>query len=542
MGNRPMPDAPLTEPSAPHSDSSELGLTLAGAFVIANLFLVRPLLRTPPYLNHESACLLQQAPAVHDYLALLALLLGLGSLLAALALAARRLTPRLAPSLFVAAALLGAAEAGYALKLQLGTRTPWLIWSNWLLWFGLLPAVLLLIVLLAGACFAAAALARHWARVGRLLLTVLAPMPVLTIFVLAWTAITLHPEPWNNTPTAGSPPPAARPKRVVWILIDEWDYRLTFIDRPAWLHLPEFDSLRAHSFFAQNAVPPGSDTLHSVPGLTIGRPIEDSRMQAPDSVAYRFAGESNWQSWAQADHVFAAARRLGASTSVVGYYLPYCRLFSASLSACAWWSPSMMAFPPSEGFLPAAATQLSTLVETRRWGLLDRPILQREAVRIQIEMRRAAVAAAADPGFDFVLLHLPSVHEPYCYDHRTGSFTLKGNPKTGFLDSLEWADRTLADIRRAMQGRSLWDDTLIVLSADHPLRDAALIDGRSDARVPFLVVAPSSPAPVVEPRRFNTAITRDLILAALAGELASPAAVAPWLERHGAFTPAPGAH
>ena len=49
--------------------------------------------------------------------------------------------------------------------------------------------------------------------------------------------------------------------RVVWIVFDELDYRLSFPDRPSNLAMPHFDQLRAESIFAANAIPPANNTL-----------------------------------------------------------------------------------------------------------------------------------------------------------------------------------------------------------------------------------------------------------------------------------------
>ncbi len=61
--------------------------------------------------------------------------------------------------------------------------------------------------------------------------------------------------------------------RVVWVLFDEWDYRLTFEDRPPDLAMPELAALAGESLTARRAYTTGSDTTVSIPSLVTGQEI-----------------------------------------------------------------------------------------------------------------------------------------------------------------------------------------------------------------------------------------------------------------------------
>ncbi len=61
--------------------------------------------------------------------------------------------------------------------------------------------------------------------------------------------------------------------RVVWVLFDEWDYRLTFEDRPPDLAMPELAALAGESVVARHAYTTGSDTGESIPSLVTGQQI-----------------------------------------------------------------------------------------------------------------------------------------------------------------------------------------------------------------------------------------------------------------------------
>jgi arylsulfatase A-like enzyme len=86
-----------------------------------------------------------------------------------------------------------------------------------------------------------------------------------------------------------------------------------------------------------------------------------------------------------------------------------------------------------------------------------------------------------------VLIHLLTPHFPHAYDRAAGTFTLGNAPLRGYYDSLALTDLALAQLRRAMEAAGTWDSTTVLLSSDHPMKHAALLDGKSDARVPFLL-------------------------------------------------------
>ena len=58
---------------------------------------------------------------------------------------------------------------------------------------------------------------------------------------------------------------------MLWILCDEWDYRLTFVDPDPTLQLPEISRLRGEVLFADHAMPPGPETPVSIPGYFTGK-------------------------------------------------------------------------------------------------------------------------------------------------------------------------------------------------------------------------------------------------------------------------------
>jgi len=155
------------------------------------------------------------------------------------------------------------------------------------------------------------------------------------------------------------------------------------------------------------------------------------------------------------------------------------------------------------------------------------------------EYMEHASAAVANPNHGFVFLHVPVPHAPHAYDRATGRFDKKNAPLSGYIDSLSLTDRMLAALRQDMEARGLWNNTTVILSADHPYRESRGIDGKFDARVPFVVKLAGQSSPAVFERPLRTIVTAQFILRILDGAIASTPDALRWLEQNGNHTSAP---
>jgi arylsulfatase A-like enzyme len=118
-----------------------------------------------------------------------------------------------------------------------------------------------------------------------------------------------------------------------------------------------------------------------------------------------------------------------------------------------------------------------------------------------------------------------------------GDFSLDADPVTGYFDNLQLVERTLGEIRRAMELSGTWETTTVLLTADHSWPESPSFDGRRDFRVPFVFKLAGQRTPVAYHAVFNTTAVHDLTVAALNGELAGSADVVRWLDRHRAASP-----
>ena len=82
----------------------------------------------------------------------------------------------------------------------------------------------------------------------------LSPLALLTIGQAIWTYARRPPDNAFASLSAGVLNTDRHRTRILWLLFDEWDYRLAFEERPSGLMLPEMDRLRTQSFSATHAV------------------------------------------------------------------------------------------------------------------------------------------------------------------------------------------------------------------------------------------------------------------------------------------------
>ena len=238
-----------------------------------------------------------------------------------------------------------------------------------------------------------------------------------------------HPPSYVERPLAPLVEPQPKAQRVLWLLFDELDLSS--------LTLPEFDRLRRESFYADHVVPAAASTRAAIPKLL-----------------------GNW---------FPPS---GFNTAILGSELPYCRMYS--VASC---------------FAPLSATEEIAL---RRPSVLDRawhaitsrvsrkPLFdaetRREARAAEAvafdELRRRAIALATDTRYQLVYMHFPIPHLLGIWDRRENKYST--DDRASYLDNLALADRTLGEIRTALEQAALWNDTVVLVISDHPLRDQTI--------------------------------------------------------------------
>lgn len=359
-------------------------------------------------------------------------------------------------------------------------------------------------------------------RLFRTLLRIAAPIAIL-LFGLG--TVGLVKTPWQPVEPAGPTPlqSVTSQERVLWIILDEFDLRVLLEADRLGVRTPEIARLRGESLWAEQAFPPGQDTGYSLPRFLTGEGDVEFGIDGFQLMRRGSDGNLVHVPWTEVSLIFEEVRKAGFPVRLVGTGVPYCRMFTTHLDACAW-EPSYLATwtrqrPPTigkafravfEALVPGNARQvhletfLSLVEETRR------------------------MAADDTPGLLFVHYLMP--HLPAVFDGKSEVATRSNLKRSGYLGNMVLADKGLGEIRRAMEQSGTWDDTTVIVSSDHSWRDqAAVLGGRRDNRIPFLFKPAGDSAPLSFDTPFNTLVTRDLVLAVLRGEVLTSEDAAMWI-------------
>jgi phosphopentomutase len=125
-----------------------------------------------------------------------------------------------------------------------------------------------------------------------------------------------------------------------------------------------------------------------------------------------------------------------------------------------------------------------------------------------------------------VFLHFNTPHAPYFYDAKADRFDASGRGISGYSDALELVDRTVAQLIKHLDS-----NTVLLLSADHPLRIADQVDGITDPHVPFIVHFPGQTDALRDEQEFSSLRTAPLILEILNGSVRTPQKAAEFLNQ-----------
>jgi hypothetical protein len=317
--------------------------------------------------------------------------------------------------------------------------------------------------------------------------------------------------------------------RVVWIILDELDQRVAFLERPPGLELPELDRLRREGVFAERAEPPGYATLISMPALIVGRDLSAVAPSGRRDLDITFQDTHQSTNWSSQPNVFSQARAAGFNTGLVGWYHPYGRILASSLNRCEW-----QAYPPND---QRWGSDLFSVMENQ--VLAGWPIQNRRLHRlVYLKTLADARQLVADSRLGLVLCHLPVPHYPGIYDRRKQRFTLTNfDVAESYLANLVVADGALGELRQSLATSGTEKTTTILLSSDHWWRESATLDGKLDKHVPFLLKLPGDQQAIHYAPVFNTVLTRDLILAILRGEISSHAEAVRCIDQQRSTTP-----
>ena len=360
----------------------------------------------------------------------------------------------------------------------------------------------------------------HWrAKVAGLIL-IFSPFLLFTLSQAGWMALNPPPAEVPGRTLAGYAPERSG-TRVLMIIFDEMEQRLAFNERPAGLELPNLDRLRAESLAAHRALPPGNGTHISIPSLLTGRTVIAARPENASELFIRYHDVQEPVRLTAEPTLFRDLYRDGIRTAVVGWHLPYCRIFGQYLANC-FAQPRRDPVLRQRSVAGAMRKQVQSL-----FYLLERG----EHILEYQSLLEHANTAVASPEYDFVYLHLPVPHGPPAYDRALRRLTIRNLSDEWYLDNLALADRALGELRAAMERAGLWERTAVVLTSDHVWLLAHKYHGTRDDRVPFLVRLPGSGG-VSYPHEISALAAHDVVRELLAGRITAAEELLRLLDAH----------
>jgi Sulfatase len=412
------------------------------------------------------------------------------------------------------------------------------------------------IVVLLAAAAAAILLLVKWERISTRVTTVLLILlaPIMPLAVGTAAAHIWQGPPhglYPNKPLQPALPQSAGAPRVLWILFDEWDQALIFPERPAGLSLPELDRFQSRAFRANRAYSPSRKTIVSVPSLLTGKIFVNALPESWNEVMMVYDPGRAPMALSAQETIFSVARRCGFNVGIVGWYLPYCRLFP-ECTVCSW-HPAIGPLTRGEYEKPYPGLNMMVLTLTRQFEYV--PLLKRLGT-VNLESYETPMAKAyhaisygeihddmlkaiTNPRLNLIFVHVNVPHLPAIHD--VSREVISNDRNTTYLGNLRLVDRTLGDIRRTLEKAGMWDTSTILLTADHPLRMRAherpealpAVRGlRQHNQVPYLLRMPGETQGVVYDTPMNTIVTKDLLIAIMNRQVASHQQIAAWLDQH----------
>lgn len=323
-----------------------------------------------------------------------------------------------------------------------------------------------------------------------------------------------------------SAPVSARPplsRRVVWVIFDETDFGFVYGDDSASSHFENFEKLRRIGVFASHANSPASATLYSIPALLTGVPADGVTLSPGGTLALRQKAGPDIP-FLEDTSIFGALAEHGFGASVLGFFHPYCKLFT--LTEC-----DSFAWPRAGGWADALwsnvpASIAKRLGHTDGWGRVTQDALALLPHYI-----------ARGDALTFVHLNLP--HLPAVFADEQLHVTASTDPLVEYSRNLALADLTLGKILNQLEVQQPIRDVLLVVSADHWLRNRWYRASTPEVSrpIPLIMWKVGETHGLVLSEPVSTVHTAAMILDYLGGAIDSQADIAGWWARQ-AVTPA----
>ena len=341
-----------------------------------------------------------------------------------------------------------------------------------------------------------------------------------------------------GTPDGAPAGPRDRARqRVVWLLFDELDKAALFENPSPGMEFLNFQRFKDGGTYAHAARQASGFTRTAVPGMLTGveimRSIPRRSGGPPPGMDLRLEPRLGEPVFLRdADHLFRRARDMNHAVGIVGWTIPYCKTFRGMYDRCR--------YRPYYGFPEFAGDIRRRLIARLKflWPLHYKKAAESNAKAVENfrALEEDARALTVDRSLDLVFVHLPVPHMPALVDPDTGELAVYEPQRflrEDYDRNLVLADRTLGRIRKEMEDRGVWNETVVMISSDHYFRFEEQGSSRTyfrgkDPAIPFMIKFSGQTEGGAVSTPFNATVARDLVLAILAGNVSTAAEWSAW--------------
>jgi len=321
--------------------------------------------------------------------------------------------------------------------------------------------------------------------------------------------------------------------RVVWIIFDEFDYRLGFEKRPGDLDLKYFDKINDRSFNASRALSPANGTLVSILSLFIGDLISNAAIDGHKIIIEQNSSSGPIKSSLQSfPTIFSDLKDRGYNSMAMGqFHIPYCRILGKHMSNCIEFNRK---------WPPAATNALYYIPNFITKFLAYVPIINRQVAPQLFDpgwhyksFLQKTKNYFVDPKYDFVFAHWAVPHTPYVYDRKSSDYAYRQEVPENYFDNMALADFLLKEMIDSILKSSVAARTAVIISSDHHWRRAKKRwDGVEDFRVPFIVLLPGQKIGHKFDSVFNTVLSHSIVEKMTDGQIKNYQDIADFINRN----------
>jgi hypothetical protein len=246
-------------------------------------------------------------------------------------------------------------------------------------------------------------------------------------------------------------------------------------------------------------------------------------------------------SWKNSANLFSLAKDQGVKSSIIGFYIPYDLLFYKYCDHIYNERHNIY----NNSFTELLKFNLSKILRTffifpfekiieyiriKRCFLVIHFNLSLEFIKFENAKKRYQTFMKKtkdiinDNSYKLCFFHWSLPHSPFFYNSKINDFV---NKKSTYTENLALLDKTIKEIRLSMMKKKQWENSIIIITSDHQLRDnmnslnneeKEICKKREKHLIPFIVKIPNS-KPCIYDKTFHACILKDMVLNMLQGKI-----------------------